>query len=739
MAMDFQQAMLMIHTQAGASAGEVKKLSGAVLNLAKIEPQSPQQLANALYRLEGAGMRGAKAMSGLKAAADLAAVGNANVEDTAKTLSQVWFSGIKGAKNLQKVVAEMNATVGAGDMRLQQLVDALGTGIMPVAKNAGLTGCATSPGRSRCSATRRTTCRAGRRSWRRRCTTCTRRARRRRGDEHDRLTGSELGKDFRKKNGLLTALTDLRGHLNKLPGGFRGLKAAQVLSDILPGGRGRDHERDARPAGPLPEEDRQIGGTTGRFGEAVRKTQETAAFKVQARLGVDPGRDDPAGQAHHCRSRPSAFSHFAGVVAKASGALERFGRSKVGGAVKDFASTLTHGAPKPTALPRAKVGAHEEGGLGARRVRAAHEEGGLHVAPPMSKPPPMTGVQKAGLAVRNAIGGVMSWLGRVLPKAGAMLLGLGKQLIQAFKPAMPFFTNVLIPLLKGVAIGVIGAFIGAIKGIIFVVKILAPVLGFLGRVLRPLKGVFQAIGTVIGFVFAGAITKILGLLPKVGGVFRLMGAPIRLIGHLIGGAARIVGRLVSWFVKAHLWALRIAGTIPGAFGRVAKGVGNFVGGVINRIEALVGKIRGLGGKMVAAGGHLIRSIWTGMKNVFKSGLGFAADIGRALANWLNDHTPLGDKVHIGMPWPSPDINFRLPKLATGGHILSGGMAIVGERGPELVNLPGGSTVFDNRTSRRAAASMAGGGAIYVTANLHLSGRQIHSEVFRVDRHIAEMA
>jgi TP901 family phage tail tape measure protein len=739
MAMNFQQAMLMIHTQAGASAGEVKKLSGEVLNLAHTSAmQSPEELANALYRLEGAGMRGAKAMSALKAASDLAAVGNANVEDTAKVLSQVWFSGIKGAGNMRKVVAEMNATVGAGDMRLQQLVDALGTGIMPVAKNAGLrmrdvtaaiavfgdetnnvsgftAQMATAlhylyaPGKKAAAAM-----------------------------STIGLSGSDLGKDFRKKNGLLTALTDLRGHLNKLPGGFRGLKAAQVLSDILPGGRGRIMNIMLGQLDRYKKKIGQIGGTTGRFGEAVRKTQETAAFKVKhAWASIQASMVQLGG--HILPFAASAFSHFAGIVAKASGALERFGRSKVGGAVKDFASTLTHGAPKPTALPRAKVGAHEEGGLGARRVRAAHEEGGLHVAPPMSKPPPMTGVQKAGLAVRNAIGGVMSWLGRVLPKAGAMLLGLGKQLIQAFKPAMPFFTNVLIPLLKGVAIGVIGAFIGAIKGIIFVVKILAPVLGFLGRVLRPLKGVFQAIGTVIGFVFAGAITKILGLLPKVGGVFRLMGAPIRLIGHLIGGAARIVGRLVSWFVKAHLWALRIAGTIPGAFGRVAKGVGNFVGGVINRIEALVGKIRGLGGKMVAAGGHLIRSIWTGMKNVFKSGLGFAADIGRALANWLNDHTPLGDKVHIGMPWPSPDINFRLPKLATGGHILSGGMAIVGERGPELVNLPGGSTVFDNRTSRRAAASMAGGGAIYVTANLHLSGRQIHSEVFRVDRHIAEMA
>jgi hypothetical protein len=51
MAMNFQQAMLMIHTQAGASAGEVKKLSGEVLNLAHTSAmQSPQELANAARR-----------------------------------------------------------------------------------------------------------------------------------------------------------------------------------------------------------------------------------------------------------------------------------------------------------------------------------------------------------------------------------------------------------------------------------------------------------------------------------------------------------------------------------------------------------------------------------------------------------------------------------------------------------------------------------------------------------------
>jgi hypothetical protein len=126
-----QELLTAVDTLMAASVNsyEVKEDgSEQVLELAKVSPQGPVALANALYRLEGAGIRGERALKALKAASDLAAVGNANVEDTAKTLAQAYFSGIKGLGGFNNVVAELNATVGAGDLRLQQLVDALGTG-----------------------------------------------------------------------------------------------------------------------------------------------------------------------------------------------------------------------------------------------------------------------------------------------------------------------------------------------------------------------------------------------------------------------------------------------------------------------------------------------------------------------------------------------------------------------------------------------------------------------------------
>jgi len=42
---------------------------------------------------------------------------------------------------------------------------------------------------------------------------------------------------------------------------------------------------------------------------------------------------------------------------------------------------------------------------------------------------------------------------------------------------------------------------------------------------------------------------------------------------------------------------------------------------------------------------------------------------------------------------------RVPRMAEGGRVVGGGMAIVGEEGPEMVNLPGGAEVMPNEDTR----------------------------------------
>jgi TP901 family phage tail tape measure protein len=137
-AAEFQHSMQQISTQAGASKSEVNKLSGAVLDLSRKSTFSPNDLANALFHIESAGQHGAKAMKTLNAAQKLATVGQSDLESTTYALVSAIETGIKGTGNLDKTIGTLNATVGHGDLRMEDLTSALSTGILPSAKAAGL-------------------------------------------------------------------------------------------------------------------------------------------------------------------------------------------------------------------------------------------------------------------------------------------------------------------------------------------------------------------------------------------------------------------------------------------------------------------------------------------------------------------------------------------------------------------------------------------------------------------------
>ena len=138
MAVSFQASMEKIHTQAGAGQKSVDSLSKSVLKLGTYAEQSPQQLADALFHLKSLGMQNVQAMRALKTASDLAAVGGANLEQTATAVGAAWRSGIKGAQNFGAAAGALNAIIGAGNMRMQDLIDALGSGILPAARTFGV-------------------------------------------------------------------------------------------------------------------------------------------------------------------------------------------------------------------------------------------------------------------------------------------------------------------------------------------------------------------------------------------------------------------------------------------------------------------------------------------------------------------------------------------------------------------------------------------------------------------------
>jgi TP901 family phage tail tape measure protein len=139
----FQASMAQLHTQAGVSQAAVKGLSTQVLQLAAQVGEGPTSLSEALYHvasnMASTGATGTQMMDALRVAAQGAQVGNANLEDVTNALGAAIASGIPGVENYTSAMGMMNATVGAGDMRMQDLADAFGTGLLANIKLYGVT------------------------------------------------------------------------------------------------------------------------------------------------------------------------------------------------------------------------------------------------------------------------------------------------------------------------------------------------------------------------------------------------------------------------------------------------------------------------------------------------------------------------------------------------------------------------------------------------------------------------
>ena len=138
LATDFQASMMRIRTYAGATQAEVNRISGMILGHAGSLPQGPVQSSEAVYHLESIGIRGKRAFDALHAAAIATGAGMANLTDATTALGGALVSTIKGASDAKTAMAGLVAIAGMGNMTMQDLSNALGTGLLAKAANVGV-------------------------------------------------------------------------------------------------------------------------------------------------------------------------------------------------------------------------------------------------------------------------------------------------------------------------------------------------------------------------------------------------------------------------------------------------------------------------------------------------------------------------------------------------------------------------------------------------------------------------
>ncbi len=179
----------------------------------------------------------------------------------------------------------------------------------------------------------------------------------------------------------------------------------------------------------------------------------------------------------------------------------------------------------------------------------------------------------------------------------------------------------------------------------------------------------------------------------------------------------------------------VMGLLTGDWQRAWDGVTQIVFAVWEGIKGVVSAgitfIKELAPLMLAAGQAIGGALKDGIVGALKDALELAGGIANALVelfenaiNWVIDKVNDAIPNKISVPH-LPDINLpdnpvghvTIPRFAQGTSFFGGGLALVGEQGPELVGLPRGSQVIPARET----ASMLGGGAVALNATFNIQG------------------
>lgn len=129
-----------------------------------------------------------------------------------------------------------------------------------------------------------------------------------------------------------------------------------------------------------------------------------------------------------------------------------------------------------------------------------------------------------------------------------------------------------------------------------------------------------------------------------------------------------------------------AGVWAQVSGPITRGVGQFKLWWFSELVTLQGAWNNLWNTVK----NIASSAWGGISGAIKSGINSAIGLINNFISGINSiHVSLPGGASIGFSIP------LIPYVATGGLIAKGGLAVVGEQGPELVSLPAGAQVIPN--------------------------------------------
>ena len=289
--------------------------------------------------------------------------------------------------------------------------------------------------------------------------------------------------------------------------------------------------------------------------------------------------------------------------------------------------------------------------------------------------------------IKTAWNGMVEWFTGIFTGIGQALSNVWQAITTAFNNVTAFLQN-WGPTILAIMFWPFSLLIG------LVITFKDQIMAVLNALWSGISAGFQAVTGFIQAVFQTASAVVMAVWSPIAGFF---GGVWNQIRGIFSGVGNFFGAVFGWAANAASGALN---SIIGV-----------ASGVYNAIASFFRPIGTVAGNMI---GGTIRGVVNGIIGMVQNGLNSFISMINGAAGIINKIPG----VHIpGIP------HVGLPRLAFGAKNYAGGGPLVGERGPELVNLPKGADVYTATQTANAFRNSRGGGG-----GVTIQHMEVHNDV-----------
>lgn len=215
-----------------------------------------------------------------------------------------------------------------------------------------------------------------------------------------------------------------------------------------------------------------------------------------------------------------------------------------------------------------------------------------------------------------------------------------------------------------------------------ILQSLVPAMTGVTSMLQGALPTFTAIGDAIGKGIGGAVSFLSSQMPVLQPIFQEVWQSV---SSIIQTTAPIIGQAIKALWPVFSGLLSVASVALNGISQVVSVVAPYVKSAISAIAPSLKNV----GSVLTTVGNTFKRVFTSIMNIVKKAYNFVKPLIDGIGNALSSVTG----------FISGGVSRFLGGNATGTKYWSGGLSVVGEHGPELVQMPSGSKVFTNRESR----------------------------------------